>query len=57
MSLRALRQLEVKCGKFSHRYRAARRAESMTDDINTPLVKDIWLRALPASRGAKNDDF
>ena len=29
----------------------------MSDYINTPPVRDIWLRALPALAGVKNGDY
>lgn len=29
----------------------------MTDYINTPPVRDIWIRALPALAGVKNGDY
>lgn len=29
----------------------------MTDYINTPPVRDIWMRALPALADAKNGDY
>lgn len=29
----------------------------MSDYINTPPVRDIWIRALPALAGVKNGDY
>lgn len=29
----------------------------MSDYINTPPVRDIWIRALPALTGVKNGDY